>query len=136
MAGKKEDLLAVIQAEFEATGNPCTKAAAEASLKAVTNAILKTAKQHESIRTDIGTFKYTLKAAGTARNPATGDTVEVPARYHFSLKAAPSTREEATPAKPVAKTKAKTEAKPTASAKTPAAKPATKTPAKPKVVKK
>jgi DNA-binding protein HU-beta len=126
-SAKKDDLLDAIKA---AAGEGCTKVAADAMLKAVLTGILNTAKDVGNIRTDIGTFKYTLKAAGTARNPKTGETVQVPARNLLSFRPAPSTRLEVEQQKP--KAAAKKEA-----TKAPATKPATKAPAtKPKVVKK
>lgn len=123
---KKDDLLDAIKA---AAGEGCTKAAADAMLKAVLTGILNTAKDVGNIRTEIGTFKYTLKAAGTARNPKTGDTVQVPARNLLSFRPAPSTRLEVEQPKPKAAPKKEAVKAP--------AKPAPKAaPAKPKVVKK
>lgn len=43
--------------------------------------------QHEDVTLfGFGTFKTKLRDARTARNPATGETIEVPAKYALSFK--------------------------------------------------
>ena len=42
--------------------------------------------QHEVLIHGFGTFKTKLRDARTARNPQTGETIEVPAKYALTFK--------------------------------------------------
>ena len=124
MTAKKEDLIERVQANLpEGT----TKKDAESAIHAVMDAILSVAKEHEQIRTSLGTFKWVHKNARTARNPANGESVEVAPYSILAFRASPSLREADAPAKK-AKTDAKpaTKAAPAKAAAKPAAKPALK----------
>lgn len=145
MAAKKDDLIAKIQANL---GDLTTKKDAELYLNAVLSGILDTVKEHESVRTVLGSFKWVTKPARKAFNPKNKVFVDVAAYDTLTFKTAPSIRQ-ADSIPPVAKTsaKAKTEtvaakpkakavAKPAAvAAKTPAAKPVKPAVAKPAVTK-
>jgi len=125
MAAKKEDLIAKIQANLPAD---TTKKEAELYLHAVLTGILETVKEHEAVRTVLGSFKWVTKPARKAFNPKNGVFVDVAPYDTLQFKTAPSIRQsEAIPpvVKPTVaaavKPKAKTVAKPVV------AKPAAKT---------
>ena len=54
----------------------------------ILNALISAAKEDGGVRTDIGVFKVVRKEARTCRNPATGGTIEVPAKNVLKFKPA------------------------------------------------
>lgn len=79
----KYELVSVIAAN---TG--LTKAAAARAVDATTHAITNTLKKGEAITlVGFGTFKLTHRAARTARNPRTGEEVNIAARKAPSFSA-------------------------------------------------
>ena len=103
MTAKKEDLIAVVQSNMATAEMEVTKKAASEIIDIVMNSILEVAKEHESVRTILGTFKYSLKPARQAINPRTGDKVNVPAHRNLSFKALKSIKEVEVEKKTVAK---------------------------------
>lgn len=105
MSAKKEDLIAAVQAKLGELGINSTKKEAETAIDVVCEAIHGVAKEHESVRTQIGTFKYTRKEARQALNPKTGEAVQVPAHSTLTFKANRAIKEvegaKAAPAKKV-----------------------------------
>ncbi|MFN3858369.1 MAG: HU family DNA-binding protein [Caulobacter sp.] len=71
----KAELVAAI-----ADGAGLNKTQASAALQAFTDAVTASLKKGEDVRlVGFGTFKSVKRAAGTARNPRTGATVQRPA---------------------------------------------------------
>jgi len=71
-----------------------SKAEAKRNVDAVLDAIrLGIEQDHEVRLTNIGTFRVSEVAARKARNPATGDTIEVPAMNRVSFKASESLKQ-------------------------------------------
>ncbi|NBB14949.1 DNA-binding protein [Caulobacter sp. SLTY] len=71
----KAELVAAI-----ADGAGLTKTQAAAALEAFTGAVTTSLKKGEDVRlVGFGAFKSVSRAAGTARNPRTGETVKRPA---------------------------------------------------------
>lgn len=71
----KAELVAAI-----ADGSGLTKTQAAAALEAFTAAVTDSLKKGEDVRlVGFGAFKSVSRAAGTARNPRTGETVKRPA---------------------------------------------------------
>jgi len=65
------------------------RAAAARALKAVVNAIVEALKSEGKITiSGLGTFKVKDTKARTARNPKTGETIQVPASKRVSFKVA------------------------------------------------
>jgi DNA-binding protein HU-beta len=114
----RDDLIAAVQSELAAAGvESSTKKDVGVALDAVLKGIRKVAMAEGSIRTVVGTFKRKDQAARTARNPRTGESVEVPAKQTFALKAYAIGEEvaaeaEAAPAKKAAPAAKKTPAAP------------------------
>lgn len=70
----------------EVTG--CTKAQAEQNVEAVLTSIKNLAKENGKLTIQgYGTFSVKQKPARTARNPRTGESVNVPAKEAFTFKA-------------------------------------------------
>ena len=70
----------------EVTG--CTKAQAEQNIEAVLTSIKNLAKENGKLTIQsYGTFAIVQKAARVARNPKTGEAVNVPAKESFTFKA-------------------------------------------------
>ena len=79
----RKDLEAII-----AKNTACTKKAAHDTVTDLVNSIVKAvAKGGELSIVGFGTFKSTKKAARTARNPRTGETIKVPAHKSPVFKA-------------------------------------------------
>ena len=65
-----------------------SKANAEANIEAVLTSIQNLAKENGKVTIQgYGTFSYKHKPAGTARNPRTGETIQVAAKDVFVFKA-------------------------------------------------
>jgi len=65
------------------------RAAAARALKAVVSAIVEALKSEGKITiSGLGTFKVKATKARTARNPKTGETIQVPASKRVSFKVA------------------------------------------------
>ena len=77
----KQELVKVIAKEAG-----ITQAVAGAALDAFIFGTAEALADGESVKlVGFGTFKTTERAAHTARNPATGEAVEVPAKTHVSF---------------------------------------------------
>lgn len=73
--------------ETIAEAHGVSKKAAAAIVKTFLEGVVDTAKREGEVRLNgFGTFKVVEKAARTARNPATGGMVEVPAKKVFTFK--------------------------------------------------
>ncbi|HEX2153362.1 MAG TPA: HU family DNA-binding protein [Acidimicrobiia bacterium] len=71
-----------------------SKSEAQASVDAVINAITDALKQGDKVSlTGFGTFEVRDRAARTARNPQTGDTIQVKASKAPAFKAGKSLKE-------------------------------------------
>ena len=69
-------------------------AAAERAIKATSDVIVKQANMGEAVKIpQFGVFKVAHRAAKTARNPQTGEPVNVPAKSILTFKAAKSLRD-------------------------------------------
>ena len=67
----------------------CPKAAAERAIEAVIEAIKASLKKEEEVSiAGLGIFSAKMRAARTARNPRTGDPVQVPAMRVAKFRAA------------------------------------------------
>jgi DNA-binding protein HU-beta len=111
----RDDLIQAVQDQLAAAGvESSTKKDVGVAVDAVLRGVRKVAMTEGSIRTVIGTFKRKDQAARMARNPRTGESVEVAAKQTLALKAyaageeAAAEQAEAAPAKkaPVAAKKA------------------------------
>ena len=130
MTAKKEDLIERVQTEL---GEGVTKKDAERYIHAVMDSILAVAKEHEQVRTSVGTFKWSHKNGRTARNPANGEPVEVAPYSTLAFRPAPAIREQDAPVKKAGKTaaaKPAAKAAPKATVKAAPAKPVAKAPVK------
>lgn len=80
----RDDLVVAVQGKLaEATGGEVLKKSADQAVEAVLEALFEVimgGEAGETIRTPIGTFTKQVKAARNARNPRTGETIEVPAK--------------------------------------------------------
>lgn len=75
--------------ELMASQAEITRAAATRAFDAYVNALTTTLKKGEPVAiAGLGTMSVTKRAARTGRNPATGDSVKVPARKVVRFKAA------------------------------------------------
>ncbi|MGP5553501.1 HU family DNA-binding protein [Psychrobacter celer] len=71
-----------------------TDASAETALQIVLDGIAEALADGETVKlVGFGTFKTTERDAHTARNPATGEEVQVPAKTHVSFVAGKSLKE-------------------------------------------
>lgn len=107
MTAKKDNLITAIQAEL--ADSTVTKKDTEAFLNAVLNGILATAKEHGSVRSILGTFKWVKKPARKAYNPKSKTFIDVGPYETLQFKTAPSVRKlpEIPKEKPVEKKAAK-----------------------------
>ena len=72
-----------------------TRKQAEAALNALTDTITETLKAGDKVQMmGFGTFEIKERAARTGRNPATGETIEIPASKTPVFKAGKSFRDE------------------------------------------
>ena len=79
----KMELVEHIVAETE-----LPKSTAAATLEAVVEGITKALKKGEDVRlVGFGTFSVKKRAAGKGRNPATGETIKIPASKNARFKA-------------------------------------------------
>ncbi len=75
MTMNKQELVEHVAAETE-----CSKAAAAAAIDAVLSGITDALKKGDEVRlVGFGTFSVKERAAGTGRNPATGEEIKIPA---------------------------------------------------------
>ncbi len=79
----KMDLVEHVVAETE-----LSKAAAASVIEAVVQGITKALKKGEDVRlVGFGTFSVKKRAAGKGRNPATGESIKIPASKNARFKA-------------------------------------------------
>lgn len=113
----RNDIITRMQENLSQVGIEASKKDCEQSLDAALNAVADVAEEHGSVRTVIGTFKVSERAArDNARNPLTGETISIPGSKRLAFTAAKARvhrdGEEATPkAAPKAKVAAKTTTK-------------------------
>ena len=87
----KQDLIAKIAKD---TGS--SKAGAAAALDSVIDGITRSLKKGDSITfVGFGTFKTSQRKARTARNPQTGDPIQIPAGYSVKVSAGSKLKEAA-----------------------------------------
>ena len=93
MAAIKDDLIKAVQSKLNESENQLyTKVVCDRIIEAVVSSILEVAQENETIRTSIGTFRWTKNEACTRRNPRTGEPVEVPAFSILKFSASKSIR--------------------------------------------
>ena len=73
--------------EAIAKGAKLSKADAERALNATLSAIYKAAKKEPVQLVGFGTFKVVSRKARKGVNPATGETIKIPAKKVFTFKA-------------------------------------------------
>lgn len=105
----RNDVIVKMQEYLAANGQPATtKKDCELAFDAALHALEQVVMSEGTVRTAIGTFKKRETAARLARNPRTGESVEVAAKTMLAFKAAPSKTVSEAPAKAAkAPTKAK-----------------------------
>lgn len=102
----RDDILAVMKDKLAANGvEGATKKDCGVALDAVLASIKEVAMEHGSIRTSIGTFRRKEQAARVARNPRTGEAVDVAAKTTLGFKPSASSTAEAAEAAPAPKAK-------------------------------
>lgn len=102
----RDDILAVMKDKLAANGvEGATKKDCGVALDAVLASIKEVAMEHGSIRTSIGTFRRKEQAARVARNPRTGEAVDVAAKTTLGFKPSASSTEATAEAAPAPKAK-------------------------------
>lgn len=124
----REELIAAVQANLEAHEMTVTKNDAGIMVNCVLEAVQAVAMEGGSLRTAIGTFKRRDSEERTARNPRTGEPVQVPAKSVLAFKGyapkveTPAKKAPAKKAAPAAKKTAPVKAAPAAKTAAPAKK--------------
>ena len=85
----KKNFIDMIQAKVnETTGEEYSKKVCGEMLSAVIDSVAEILTTGETVRLDgIGTLKVSLRNARTGKNPRTGESIEIPAKYKVVLKA-------------------------------------------------
>ncbi|MED1863248.1 HU family DNA-binding protein [Fictibacillus nanhaiensis] len=84
----KKELVSLIATKLDVT-----KKDAEVVLNVVSESIVEGLVEHGQVKTDLGIFKVADKAARTARNPKTGEEINVPAKRVPTLKVSKAFKE-------------------------------------------
>lgn len=95
----RDDVLSLMKEKLAANGVESTKKDCGLALDVALQSISEVAMAEGSIRTTIGTFRRKEQAARVARNPRTGEQVDVPAKTTLGFKPASAKAEVAAPAK-------------------------------------
>ena len=85
----RNDIITRMQENLSQVGIEASKKDCEQSLDAALNAVADVAEEHGSVRTVIGTFKVSERAArDNARNPLTGETISIAGSKRLAFTAA------------------------------------------------
>lgn len=91
MSLTKSEFVKVLQEKLSANEIELSRVSAEACARLVFANIQAAVREYGEFRwPGFGTFKKTTRAARTAKNPRTGEPVEVPEKDAVTFKAAPS----------------------------------------------